>query len=309
MGWMRKALLAASQSRRLEAQMQRRAFAQRAVARFLPGESLDDALTAAESLRALGLPALLTLLGENVTDGAEADRVARHYADALDRAAARGLDAHVSVKLTQLGLDLGVDAARARLEAIVHHAEARRSFAWVDMEDHTYTDRTLAVYRRVRESCACVGVCVQAYLHRTERDVHGLLALDSAVRLVKGAYREPARVAIPRKKHVDTAYLRLAGILLEAAKTGRARPAFGTHDLRLIEAIRLGADDLGVPPSLYEFEMLYGIQREAQARLAREGHRMRVLISYGSAWFPWFMRRLAERPANLWFVARNLFVR
>lgn len=309
MAILRQALLRASRSRWLERQVRRRGFVRRAVARFMPGETLDDALAAAEAVRGLGISTLLTLLGENVSDPAEAEAVARHYLEVLDRAAERRLDAQISVKLTQLGLDLGVEKVRGHLGVVARRAAERGSFVWLDMEDSSYTDRTLEIYTELRERHSNVGVCLQAYLRRSERDLSDLLPLRPAIRVVKGAYREPKSLAFPRRSDVDRNYLRLAARLLEAARTDGPRPAFGTHDLRLIEEIGSRAQAMGLPKERYEFEMLYGIQRGAQARLAREGYRMRVLISYGSAWFPWYMRRLAERPANLWFVVRNLFAR
>jgi len=302
----RDLLLRASRSRWLEAQFRRRRFAARAVARFLPGETLDAALAAAEALRARGCAAVLTLLGENVTDAEEAEAVSRHYLDVLDRVRAAGLDAQISVKPTQLGLDLGVPTAFAHLRTLARRAAELGNFVWIDMEGSEYTDRTLALYRRLRDEHENVGVCLQSYLYRTPRDLADLLERRAAIRLVKGAYREPPHVAYRRKRDVDEAYARLARTLLEAARDDGARPAFGTHDLRLVALIRAEAERGRVPRHAYEFQMLYGIQRDAQARLAADGYRMRVLVSYGDAWFPWFMRRLAERPANLWFVVRSV---
>lgn len=304
---LRQSLLWASRNPWLSRRLPRYAFMRRAVRRFMPGETQEEALDAAEGLRDRGMTALLTLLGENVETEEEAEEVARHYHGVLARVAERGLDAQLSVKLTQLGLDVGTGVALAHVRDLVERAREGDGTIWIDMESSEYTDDTLDLYRRIREAHGNVGVCLQAYLYRTERDLDALLPLRPAIRLVKGAYAEPKEIAYPRKADVDAAYLRLAGRLLEeAGSEGRARPAFGTHDPRMIAGVQAAADARGLDRSSYEFEMLYGIGREEQARLAAGGYRMRILISYGSSWFPWYMRRLAERPANLWFVAKSL---
>lgn len=308
MGILREILLRASRSRWLDDQIRRRRFVQRSVARFIPGEDLDSALGATKALQSRGISTFLTYLGENVTDPAEATAVADHYHTVLERVRVLGCDAHISVKLTQLGLDLEIAPAKAHLSGLLERAAQVGNFVWIDMEDHTYTDRTLSLFRELRASHANVGICLQAYLYRTERDLDEILSGNAAIRLVKGAYREPAGVAYRRKRDVDANYLRLATRLLGAVRADGVRPGFATHDLPLIREIQSRVQAAGVPRDAFEFQMLYGIQREAQARLAAEGYRVRVLISYGTAWFAWFMRRLAERPANLWFVARNLFV-
>lgn len=304
---LRQSLLWASRNRWLSRRLPRTRFIRRAVRRFMPGEEPEAALEEAERLRRQGLSSLLTLLGENVTTEEEADAVARHYLDLLAQVRERGLDAQLSVKPTQLGLDVGRDVALERLRAIAARAAELDNAVWVDMEGSQYTDATLEIYRRVRREHDNVGVCLQAYLYRTEEDLDSLLPLHPSIRLVKGAYAEPREIAFPRKAQVDGAFLRLARRLLEDA--GRAWPAFGTHDDRMIQGVQAEARARNLPSSAYEFEMLYGIGRERQLGLAGEGYSMRVLISYGSSWFPWYMRRLAERPANLWFVAKGLFAR
>ncbi len=274
----------------------------------MPGETAGEALEAAGRLRDRGMTALLTRLGENIESEEEAAEVAEHYRSVLARVAERGVDVELSVKLTQLGLDVDSDATRERVRDLAERAADRNSVVWIDMEGSDYVDATLDIYREVRRARDNLGVCLQAYLYRTEDDLERLLPLHPAIRLVKGAYAEPKEIAYPRKADVDAAYLRLAGRLLEeAGRDGRVRPAFGTHDPRMLAGVRAAAEARGLDRSAYEFEMLYGIGREEQARLAAAGYRMRVLISYGSSWFPWYMRRLAERPANLWFVARSLF--
>ena len=306
MGLMRTLFLAGSRSVWLRERATRYGFVRRSVSRFMPGETLEDALLAARGLQDKGATSVLTQLGENVADAGEADAVQRHYLDVLDQAAARGLDAQISVKPTQLGLDLDPQLCRAHLAALLKRAEERRNFVWIDMEGSDYVDATLDLFRGARAVSSRIGVCLQAYLRRTPADLEGLLPLRPALRLVKGAYQEPADRAFPRKQDVDAAYLALATRIL-GQPGGPEMLAIGTHDPRLIERLRAVAKERGVPRAAYEFEMLYGIQRALQARLVEGGDRLRVLISYGSYWFPWYMRRLAERPANVGFVVRNFF--
>ena len=306
MGLMRNVFLAGSRSPWLRERAMRYPFVRRSVSRFMPGETLEDALRATQELQLKGMSTVLTQLGENVADAGEADAVQRHYLDVLEQAAARGLDAQISVKPTQLGLDLDPQLCRAHLAALLKRAEERRNFVWIDMEGSDYVDATLDLFRGARAISPRIGVCLQAYLRRTPADLEGLLPLRPALRLVKGAYQEPADRAFPRKQDVDAAYLELATRIL-GQPGGPEMLAIGTHDPRLIERLRAVAKERGVPRAAYEFEMLYGIQRALQARLVEGGDRLRVLISYGSYWFPWYMRRLAERPANVGFVVRNFF--
>ena len=308
MGLMRDAFLAGSRSVWLRERATRYGFVRRSVSRFMPGETLAEALQATRALQEMGAGSVLTQLGENVTDAAEADAVKRHYLDVLDQAAAQGLDAQISVKLTQLGLDLDRGLCRAHLDTLLRRAEERGNFVWIDMESSAYVDATLDLFRQARASSPRVGVCLQAYLRRTPQDLEALLPLRPVLRLVKGAYQEPAERAFPRKADVDEAYFTLACRILEQPGAGDGlRLAVGTHDARLVERLRARAGEREVPRSAYEFEMLYGIQRPLQRALVAQGDRLRVLISYGSYWFPWYMRRLAERPANVGFVVRNLF--
>jgi len=279
----------------------------RAVTRFMPGESAEDALAAAAELRKKSIGSILTHLGENVSDPAEAERVTQHYLEVLDRIAAMNLDAELSVKLTQLGLDLDHELCYSNLERIIQRVD-EKGVVWIDMEASNYVDVTLEIYRRARQSYPKVGVCLQAYLYRTARDLESLIAMGPAIRLVKGAYREPPDRAFRRKRDVDESYFSLCKTLLSPeARAAGVRAAFATHDRRLIRRIIEFVDSNHIGKNDLEFQMLYGIQRAEQARLVREGWRERVLISYGSYWFPWFMRRLAERPANVFFLLRNLF--
>jgi len=306
MGFARSLLLKASRSQWLARQLRERRFFQRAVKRFMPGETLDAALDAAGQFGKAGLGSVLTELGEQVTNRAEAAAVRDHYLGVLEKIQRRKLPAHVSVKLTHLGLEASREGCVQDVLKLAARAEQARSFLWIDMEESRYVDATLEVYRRAKSEWSNVGVCLQAYLHRTAKDLEGLLAIAPAIRLVKGAYNEPADVAFPKKSDVDENYRQLAERLLAEAGRQRAKPVFGTHDLPLIETIRKAAVAQRVDPSGYEFHMLYGIRAEEQRRLASMGAEVRVLISYGSAWFAWYMRRLAERPANVWFVLRNV---
>lgn len=301
---LRATLLWASTNPLLAQKLPRYRFVQRATRRFMPGEELGDALTAAERLAKVGVSATTTLLGENLNSLEEADGVVRHYQGALREIGARGLDAEISVKPTQLGLDFGVDEARKRLAQL---AESTSSLVWMDMEGSEHVDATLDIFRSVKQEQGNVGLCLQSYLHRTADDLEALLPLDPAIRLVKGAYNEPADVAFPKKSDVDRSFVTLTQTLLRARLNGgQGRPVFGTHDPKMIGEANRIAYELGLDKDKYEFAMLFGIQRAEQERLARTGHEVRVLVSYGAAWFPWYMRRLAERPANLWFVAKQL---
>lgn len=306
MGFARRLLLKASRSQWLARQLRERRFFQRAVKRFMPGETLDAALDAAAQFGKGGLGSVLTELGEQVTNRAEAAAVRDHYLGVLERVQRRKLPAHISVKLTHLGIEASREGCVQDVLKLAARAEQARSFLWIDMEESRYVDATLAVYTRAKAEWSNVGVCLQAYLRRTPADLESLLSLAPAIRLVKGAYNEPADVAFPKKRDVDAAYFQLAERLLQEAARQRVKPVFGTHDLVLIERVRQAATAQRVDPSAYEFQMLYGIRAADQRALASQGARVRVLISYGSAWFAWYMRRLAERPANVWFVLRNV---
>jgi proline dehydrogenase len=272
----------------------------------MPGETSEAAIEEAVKLSGSRIVSVLTLLGENVTEADEAADVARHYETVLETIADRELEAEISVKLTQLGLDIGPEVAEANLEGILAAAEQRGRFVWIDAEASDYVDRTLAMYRAVRSRYSNTGVCLQSYLYRTAGDLAALLPMGPAIRLAKGAYAEPVEVAFPRKKDVDRNYFELAKTLLDAVRSGGVRAAFATHDERLIREVEKEAAQRGIARGDLEFQMLYGIGTREQEELAAKGYRVEVLISYGTAWFPWYMRRLAERPANLWFVMRKM---
>ena len=301
---MRRLLLWCAQNRWLAIHVPRWRVARRAVRRFLPGEGFESALKAGVDFKAQGIGALFTLLGENVTDLADANRVVQHYEEVL--AASRDIQAEISVKPTQLGLDIDAAAAYANLQRLARAAAKARSFLWIDMEGSAYTDRTLDLYRRLREEAPHVGVALQAYLYRTVADVASLLGLKPAIRLVKGAYAEPATIAFSAKKAVDANYLALCAFMLPEVKRRGLRLVLATHDTELVASAWRFAEAAGLERSQPEVAMLYGIRTHEQLRLAREGFAVRVLIAYGDAWYAWYLRRLAERPANVLFVARQL---
>ena len=307
MGLMRSLLLAASQNRWLRDHATQYSFVRGTVLRFMPGETLDDALGAAETLRSNRIGTVFTHLGENIKDRGEAQQVAEHYLEVLKRIREKSLQAEISVKLTQLGLDLSADLCFEHLNAIIERA-AKDSIVWVDMEASNYVDSTLDLYRRALMAHPNVGICLQAYLYRTKDDLGTLLPLRPSIRLVKGAYNEPPTIAFPRKQDVDKNYFQLGRQMLRAKKENRCmRAAFGTHDVTLIRRLANCASEEGFAKKEFEVQMLYGIQGAEQERLASEGCTSIVLVAYGSYWYPWFVRRLAERPANLWFMVRNVF--
>ena len=304
---MRRVLLWMANNRFLRRRLPRLWFARRAVRRFMPGEDAEAALGAGVAFQRDGIASLFTHLGENLANLAEADAVADGYVDLLDRIRAAGLDGEVSVKLTQLGLDLDVERTFVHAERLAARAAATGGDLWIDMEGSAYTEATVAFYERLKTRHPNVGLCLQAYLRRTAADVQRLLPLDPAVRLVKGAYAEPESIAYRSRQEVDANYVALCVAMLDARRAGRrVRVGLGTHDVRLIEQIAAHAAAIGLDRRSFEVEMLYGIRVDEQRRLAREGYLVRDLIAYGEHWYPWYMRRLAERPANVLFVLRQL---
>ena len=301
----RSLLLKAARSQWLARQASERAFARKAVRKFMPGEELSDALDAAAALKAAGFGAVLTQLGESLTGISEADAVRDHYLSLFDQIKARGLPIQVSVKPTQLGLDHSIEECRTHILTLTDKAKATGGFLWLDMEDSSYVDRTLDLYRSMRARYDKVGLALQAYLRRTPADVATLLPLKPSIRLVKGAYAEPVTVAFARKSETDLAYFDIALTLLQASARGECYTVLGTHDIPLLGRLTAKAAEIGAKDGNYEIHMLYGIRTGDQRALNAAGRKVRVLISYGRKWFPWYMRRLAERPANVWFVVRS----
>lgn len=307
MGIARNALLWVSENRKLRSSLPKYPFIRRAVTRFMPGETLPEATQAAIQLQQKRINTILTHLGENISDPNEADKVAEHYLNALETIHQLKIDAYVSVKLTQLGLDLNEGLCYKNIVSLAESAAQKNNWLWIDMEQSQYVDRTLSIYKKLRKKFSNVGVCLQAYLYRTPRDLEDLIPISSAIRLVKGAYAESKDVAFPKKSDVDESYLKLANTLLSNLKSNHLTVGIATHDRNIIAQLQKDAASFGLNPADYEFQLLYGIQTAEQMRLANEGYRVRCLISYGSYWFPWYVRRLAERPANVMFVIKNLF--
>ena len=305
----RALILAAAQNQWLKERASRYTFVRKSVSRFMPGEALSDAVAAALDLSRRSLGSAFTHLGENIADAVEADSVVDHYLKVLDRIREENLPTEISVKPTQLGLDLSEELCERNLRRLLLAANPERT-VWIDMESTPYVDPTLRIYRRVLADHPNTGVCLQAYLHRTGSDVDQLLPRKPSIRLVKGAYREAANLAAQKKTEIDDNYLSLAQKFFAERKAGNLRRAiFATHDGPLIEKITDTAAKEGLQRNDVEVQMLYGIQRALQERLARDGYCSSVLIAYGTHWYAWFMRRLAERPANVWLVLKNLSAR
>jgi proline dehydrogenase len=302
---MRALLLRLSESKRLAPLMMHNSASRRVARRFVAGETLDDAVEAARDVNRRLQLASLDLLGENVSDEAGARRAAEGYLAVFDRIAQERLDANVSLKLTQLGLDLSEDLCFELLEKIVAHATNQGNFVRIDMEGSAYTQRTVEIAKRVRAKYTGVGTVMQAYLYRTEQDVQDLLAAGCRLRLCKGAYKEPPEVAFPKKFDVDANYVKLMKMLLPSG----IYHGIATHDPAMIQATKDFAREHNIKRDQFEFQMLYGIRTDLQEKLVRDGFRVRVYIPYGVDWFPYFMRRLAERPANVAFFLRNLLPR
>ena len=303
---MRRVFLWAARNRWLQAHLPGMRFMRRAVRRFMPGETLADALGAAAPLQAAGIATMYTRLGENLDDLAAADEVAAHYLDALDRIVAAGIRGEISVKPTQLGLDLDPEVCLGHLVRLAEHAAEQGSYLWIDMEGSAYVEATIELYERLRAARPRTGICLQAYLRRTAADIERLRPLDPAIRLVKGAYDEPASIAYTNRRSVDANFMGLAVRFLLDGRDRPIRLTLGTHDVALIEQIAEQAGAAGIGREGFEVAMLYGIREDQQRRMAAAGYRVQALIAYGQHWYPWYMRRLAERPANVVFAVRQL---
>lgn len=300
---LRTILLQLSESKTMARWMVQSGVGRRVARRFVAGETLDDAIAAARVCNEKGMHVSLDFLGENVHSENEARRVRDMYLGVFDRIAAEKLDANVSLKLTQLGLDLNEAQCEELLASIVGHAGRHNSFVRVDMEGSAYTERTVNMCKRARAQSNAVGTVVQSYLYRTGEDVRGLLAAGCRMRLCKGAYKEPPSVAFAKKEEVDANYVKVMRLLLASG----IYHGMATHDEAMVAATKEFARQQGIGKDTFEFQMLYGIRTDLQEHLVREGYNMRVYIPYGTEWFPYFMRRLAERPANVLFFVKNMF--
>ena len=302
---LRAAFIALSENRSLRHLAESSSIGHRVSDRFVAGMTVEDALRATEETNALGMSVSIDNLGENVTNADEAQQSARLYHELLDRITERRLEANVSLKLTHMGFDVDQRLATDIVSGLVEHARQKQNFVRVDMEGSPYTQRTLDLVQSVHShngNHGSVGAVIQAYLRRSEDDIRRLTAQGIRVRLCKGAYKEPAEIAFPDKCDVDANYVKLMKILLKSG----VYHGIATHDEKMIEATIQFAHTETIPASAFEFQMLYGIRRDLQRKLVHQGWRMRVYIPFGTEWYPYFMRRLAERPANALFVARNL---
>jgi proline dehydrogenase len=299
---MRTFFLFLSRQKHLRNWMETSRWARRLSARFVAGDNLPDALATCQRINAEGIAVTLDHLGENVTSLEEAAASRDAYMRALTEIANLKIDGNVSLKLTQFGMDLSLTECAANVEALVRQAAALGSFVRVDMESSEYTDRTLDLVVNLHDRYKSTGTVIQAYLYRSRKDVEMLCARGIRVRLCKGAYLEPPSVAFKSKAEVDRNFVELMNLLLE---TG-VYPAIATHDEKIIEQTERFVESRKISRDSFEFQMLYGIRRDIQKRLVNEGYRLRLYVPYGQAWYPYFMRRLAERPANVFFLARNL---
>ena len=302
---LRSTFIALSRNRFIRNIAERSSVGVRLSSRFVAGMEIEDALRVAEERNKEGMSVTLDSLGESVTSEQEAHQAAEVYHKLLDALTERKLNANISVKLTQMGLELKPALAEGIAENLVQHAVSAGSFVRIDMEDSSLTQATLDIVRRLHakpEMRDAAGIVIQAYLYRSQSDIEQLIAEGIRVRLCKGAYNEPAEVAFPRKGDVDTNFVRLSGMLLESG----TYHGLATHDEAMIAACKDFASQHGIAPSQFEFQMLHGVRRDLQRELVREGYNVRVYVPFGRAWYPYFMRRLAERPANVLFIARNM---
>jgi proline dehydrogenase len=303
---LRSAFIALSKNRALRRFCEQSRFGRKMSSRFVAGLEIGDALRVAEAVNQQGILVTLDSLGESVSSEVEAQRAAEIYHQLLDWIAANKLKANISVKLTQMGLELSPELAGSIAESLARHAKATGNFLRIDMEDSSLTQVTLDIVRRLHakaELRGAIGIVIQAYLYRSQADIEQLMVEGIRVRLCKGAYKEPPEVAFPSKADVDKSYVRLSKLLLESP----LYHGLATHDEAMIEAAKAYAQERGIEPARFEFQMLYGVRRDLQRSLVREGYNVRVYVPFGREWYPYFMRRLAERPANVIFLAKNFF--
>jgi len=273
----------------------------------MPGERVEDAILATQELLKYNITTTFTHLGENITTIKEAEINTQHYLDLLDMIKKENLDIEVSLKLTHIGLDLSFDKTLQLFSTICEKAKKLNNNIFIDIEDSYYVDKTINFYKKIKEQYNNIGLCLQAYLSRTMADLEGMIQINPWIRLVKGAYKEPSTVAFKKIAQVNDNFLALSKLLLQQINEKNIRVAFATHDLIIQEHIKNEAKKLGLPKEKIEFQMLYGIKTSEQYKLAMDGYKIRTLISYGEHWYPWYIRRLAERPANIGFVLKNIF--
>lgn len=306
----RNFLLWCSENRWMQTNIPQLAFVQQAVRRFMPGENLEDAVREAEIFSTQNIGTVFTHLGESILIRSEADAVTDHYLQVLRTIAEKNIPTEISLKLTQIGIDLDYKIGVENFQKIIKLANELNITVWIDIEQSLYVNTTIKFYKYFKENFKNVGLCLQSYLLRTQKDFDSLKSISPFIRLVKGAYNESADVAFKKKSDTDSNYFLIAKKMINNLNDDQnSRHAFGTHDTRLIQMIMDYAKEKNLPSEKLEFQMLYGIKTSEQQRIAKLGYKLKVLISYGTHWYPWYVRRLAERPANVWFVLKNLFVR
>ena len=303
----RNVLLWASKNEWMKRHIPNIKFVQKALKRFMPGETPTDAIDAARTLFKHNILTTFTHLGENINDLREAELSTQHYIDLIERINNEKSDIEISLKLTQIGFDLSYQKTLELFKKISQKCKDYNNNIFIDIEDSTYVDKTINFYKDIKQYYDNVGLCLQSYLFRTMDDVKALIDINPWIRLVKGAYNEPDTIAFKKKKDVDENYFGISTYLVEQMQKKDIRIAFATHDLKLQEQIKNEAKKYGLSNEKVEFQMLYGIKEREQIRLASQGYNVRTLISYGKLWYPWYMRRLAERPANVGFVLKNIF--
>lgn len=307
MGLGRDALLWASKNEWLKKRIPEMKFVQKAVKRFMPGTTAESAIEESGELLKHNIPTTLTHLGENITSLQEAEENAQHYLNVLEKINNEKLDIEISLKLTQIGLDLSFEKTFELFTSITDKAKKLNNNVFIDIEDSSYVDKTISFYKKAKKNHENVGLCLQAYLYRTMDDLKKMMEINPSIRLVKGAYKELSSVAFPKLSQVNENYIAISDYLLNQISDQGIRVAFGTHDLNIQEQVKSKANKIGLQKEKVELQMLYGIKTSEQYNLAKEGYKIRTLISYGEHWYPWYMRRLAERPANVGFVLKNIF--
>ena len=307
MGFGRNLLLWGSENKWMAKNLPNYSFVKKAVKRFMPGEKITDVIDITKAFNTSGILTTFTYLGENITRTREASEVTKHYIDVLNVIIQEKLSSEISLKLTQLGLNLSFETCLDNLKQILKKADENKIAVFIDMESSKYTELTIQIYKEVKKEYQNVGICLRAYLYSTEKSLIDLISLNPLIRLVKGAYKESSEIAFPKKSEVDKNYFLLSKILLRYVTKGNIRAALATHDEKLLTKIIESGNLEKISSDKVEFQMLYGIKTSLQKELTGQGYKISVLISYGEAWFPWYMRRLAERPANIVFVLKNIF--
>lgn len=307
MGLSRTALLWCSQNNWMKTNIPKYAFVKKAAKKFMPGETANDAMKAAAQFKSNNINTIFTRLGENITGLDEANSVCQHYLKVLEEISNKNLNSEISLKLTQLGFDFSFDQTINNISKIAVKANELNNFVWIDMEQSSYVDNTIDLYKKLKSDFSNVGLCLQSYLIRTRGDLEEMIKISPAIRLVKGAYMEPVNVAFKKKYDVDENYFELTKYMLTTGLKNNARMAIATHDLKMISRIKEFTKIRNINNDSFEINMLYGIKTDEQKKLVEQGNKLSVLISYGENWYPWYVRRLAERPANIGFVIRNMF--